>query len=161
MFFTPEQSFRKLSANAAPFARTRPLGHATDWRWIRLRRSTRAETARPGLSVAAAADHHAPRLSDRELLRALTHCAPSGGKNPAARSDPDCAKITRFGPFSATTGRRARAAVSRSRNSHRRCPAASNERETRKKAKIGPDLALFCQLGRSVCATQPAPTRVS
>ena len=42
MFFTPEYSFRKLSPNCMPFSRTALLREATDVRWVRLKRSTRA-----------------------------------------------------------------------------------------------------------------------
>jgi hypothetical protein len=43
------------------------------------------------------------------------------------------------------------------------CPgfAASNERETGKKAKMRCDMAHFCRNRRAVCATQSATTRVS
>jgi hypothetical protein len=40
-------------------------------------------------------------------------------------------------------------------------PAASNERKTGKTAEIGGEWAVFCRNRHSVCATQPAPTRVS
>src|SRR6202171_1695169 len=43
--FTAEQSFRKLSSNQMQFSRTRFFKGTTDVRWVRLKRSTRAECA--------------------------------------------------------------------------------------------------------------------
>src|ERR1700730_251684 len=64
MFFTPEYSFRKLFSNEMQFSRTLLLREATDVRWVRLKRSTRAKAHTQGERpcYAKSRSHSLPQL---------------------------------------------------------------------------------------------------
>ena len=99
------------------------------------------------------------RLSRRELLRREAPGARGRWGKSTRSTGPSCGDAH---PLPVPAGQQASPwPHSRYKTGKCRDFAASNDRQTGKKAKMRCDMALFCRNGHAVCATQSATTRVS